>query len=190
MATDPVMCPGCGGAMIMAVSRGATGREYVCDNCGSAMAGIGVYRALLNDGIAGKIWNGEPAAPAGLNRSSKRCGFCFSTMSTRQIDSGSAAICKTCQVMWLDKEALESLATPNSPLRLAQVGVARCGNCGAGIPSPLDHKCRYCGSAFSIEPHVILAPTRRRSRVSNDLIDVAAVFARAVGAVLDWYPFS
>jgi hypothetical protein len=92
--------------------------------------------------------------------------------------------------MWVDKAALESLATPNSPLRLAQLGVARCGNCGAGIPSPLDHKCRYCGSAFSIEPQVVAAPARRRSRVGNDVMEIAGLFARAVGAILDWGPFS
>ena len=184
------MCPGCGGEMMMAVSRGSTGREYVCDGCGSAMAGIAVFRALLNDGVAGKIWNGEEGSSGDAIRTSRRCGFCFSSMSLRGIDAGRAAICKTCQVMWLDKEALESLATPTSPLRLAQLGVARCGNCGAGIPSPLDHKCRYCGSAFSVEPQVMAVPIRRRARVSGDLIEVAAGFARAVGAVLDWYPFS
>lgn len=176
--------------MITAVSRGATGREYVCDGCGSAMAVIGVFRALLNDGVAASIWNGEATLPAGTSQTSKRCGFCFSEMSPRHVDSGSAAICKTCQVMWLDKEALESLATPTSPMRLAQVGVARCGNCGAGIPSPLDERCRYCGSAFTREPQTMAAPMPVRSGVSSDLTSVAGLFARAVGAVLDWYPFS
>ncbi len=190
MGTDPVMCPGCGSAMVMAVSRGATGREYVCDSCGSAMAGIAVLRALLGDGVAGKIWTGIDPADGTVAGVAKRCGFCFSAMSPRSVENGTAAICRICQVMWLDKAALESLATPTSPVRLAQVGVARCGNCGAGIPSPLDHKCRHCGSAFTIEPVVAAAPVRRRSHVNSDVMEVAGLFARAVGAVLDWYPFS
>lgn len=190
MGTDPVMCPGCSGGMIIAVSRGATGREYVCDVCGSAVAGIAVFRTLLSERVAGNIWNSDERSSVGEEQPTRRCGFCFSGMSARTVESGHAAICRTCQVLWLDREALESLATPSSPLRLAQLGVARCGNCGAGIPSPLDHKCRYCGSAFSVEPEVVVAPIRRGSRVSGDLMEVAGLFARAVGAVLDWYPFS
>ena len=175
--------------MVVAVSRGASGREYVCDGCGSAVAGIAVFRVLLGDAQAGRIWNSSPPAPEeGSLRT--RCGFCFSVMSPRTSGAGSAAICRTCQVIWFDKAALESLTTPNSPLRLAQLGVVRCGSCGAGIASPLDHKCHYCGAAFSLEPQVVAAPARRHSRVSRDLVEVADLFARAVGAVLDWYPFS
>jgi hypothetical protein len=73
---------------------------------------------------------------------------------------------------------------------LGQLGVARCDNCGAGIASALDHQCRYCGVAFSLEPQTVVMSPRRGLRVSDDLVEVAGLFARAVGAILDWNPFS
>jgi hypothetical protein len=186
------MCPGCRNPMIVAVSRGASGREYVCDQCGSAVAGVAVFRTLLGDRQAGRIWAGSEAPPdAESGDKPVSCGFCFSSMQPRVLDSGRAAICKGCQVMWFDREALESQTTSTSPLRLSQVGVARCGNCGAGIPSPLDHHCRYCGSAFSVEPQsVVMRPVQRDAGALGDVAEITFCFARAVGAVLDWYPWS
>jgi hypothetical protein len=169
--------------MSVAFSRAEVGREYVCDSCGSAVAGIAVYRKLLGEPVAGRIWSGLQPPSEGKPL---RCGFCFSAMQPRSVEGGLAAICRSCQVMWLDKVALESQTSKISPLRLSQIGVARCGHCGAAVSSPLDRQCRFCKAAFTVEPRDVVLPNRRRGDTFDEAAEVVFFFARAVVAVLDW----
>ena len=151
METEPVRCPGCGGVMTIAVNPAVSSREYVCNTCGGAVAGVAVFRHLIGEHQVGQIWIGDPPAP---DEAPRRCGFCFANMEPRGLESGHAAICKTCQVIWLDKDALSSLAVACPVSHLSDLPVPRCSNCGAAISSPLDEKCRYCGAALELAPIV------------------------------------
>ena len=175
--------------MTVAVNRAVNSREYVCSQCGGAVAGVAVFRHLLGDYQVGEIWNGEPAS-AGEDAKPPRCGFCFAPMEPRTVETGHAAICKTCQVIWLDKPALETLSTSVDTQSLADVGVTKCSNCGAPIMSPLAEKCGHCGAALEVAPVVVAAPAPAGSGTDWDQVGHAAHwFARAVGGLLDssWY---
>jgi hypothetical protein len=190
METEPVRCPGCGEAMTVAVNRAVNSREYVCNQCGGAVAGVPVFRRLLGDQQVGRIWSGQMSSDESGSDEAKppRCGFCFADMEPRTLEQGRAAICKTCQVIWFDKEALESLNTIVRTEALSEVGVTKCGYCGAAISSPLDERCRYCGKAFDVAPVVVAAPASPSSSRGNwdDPRQGADWFVHALGAVLDW----
>lgn len=175
--------------MTVAVNRAVNSREYVCDQCGSAVAGVAVFRHLLGDHQVGEIWNAE-APPAFEDGRPRRCGFCFAAMEPRTVETGHAAICKTCQVIWLDKPALESLASTVPTQSLAEIGVTKCSNCGAPITSPLAEKCSHCGAALEVAPVVVAAPAPAGSGADWDQVGHAAYwFTRALGGLLDssWY---
>jgi zinc-ribbon domain len=179
------MCPGCGAGMTIAINRAVNSREYVCNGCGSAVAGVAVFRHLLGDHQVGEIWSAPPPA-ATDSAEPPRCGFCFGRMESRSLDRGRAAVCKTCQVIWLDKEALESLSTTVPTQSLAEVGVTKCSNCGAPITSPLADNCDHCGAALDLAPIVVAAPTHAGDGTDWDQVGHAAYwFTRAVGALLD-----
>jgi Zn-finger nucleic acid-binding protein len=181
MDTDQVMCPGCGVGMTIAVNRAVNSREYVCNQCGSAVAGVAVFRRLLGDHRVGEIWNAEQAT---ASYDDPRCGFCLGGMEPRAVENGHAAICKTCQVIWLDKAALGSLTTMVPMPTLAEVGVTKCSNCGAPITSPLAERCGHCGAALEIAPVVVAAPAPQNTGTDCDHLGGAAYwFARAVGAL-------
>jgi DNA-directed RNA polymerase subunit M/transcription elongation factor TFIIS len=156
MESEPVRCPGCGKSMVVGVGAGGGGRQYHCDGCGSTVAGIAVFHHVLGDGVANAVWSGEEPEPG--EASPVVCGFCFGAMHPRQPKAGRAAICRTCQVMWLDREAMEALSEEAPPRPRLEMDVVRCDNCGAAVPSSLDERCRYCGSAFVLAPPVIVAP--------------------------------
>ncbi len=161
METEPVPCPGCGEAMTVAVNRAVSSREYVCNHCGGVVAGVPVFRHLLGDHQVGQIWSGQICTDESGSDDANplRCGFCSAEMEPRMLEHGHAGICKTCQVIWFDKEALESLTTTVRTEALSEVGVTKCGYCGAAISSPLDERCRYCGKAFDVAPVFDAAPT-------------------------------
>ena len=197
METDPVRCPGCGEAMAIAVNPAVSSREYVCSRCGSAVAGVAVFRQLLGEHQVGQIWNGPVGDPGSADAGTRpRCGFCFAAMEPRGLECGHAAICKTCQVIWLDKDALGSLTAAVPVTHLADISVPKCSNCGAVISSPLEEKCRYCGAALEVAPTVVVVPPAADDR-SWDNIDFnaggppdhasrAAVWlARAIGSAVD-----
>jgi hypothetical protein len=107
-------------------------------------------------------------------------------METRSLDSGHAAICKTCQVIWLDKAALGSLTVAVPVAHLSDISVPKCSNCGAAIGSPLDEKCRYCGAALEAAPAVIVAPAPVGGSTDWEGAGHAAYwFMRAVGALME-----
>ncbi len=165
-------------------------REYVCDKCGSTVVGIAALRHLIGTAQANAIWSGEPADGAGIHACV--CAFCFSPMSTRQTDRGSAAVCRSCQVVWLDVEAMARFegSAPDRPQR--QMGVIRCDHCGAAVPSPLDVKCRYCGAAFVLAT-TVMDGRRARRRTHTDLGDVGVVvyyLGRALAAIAGWSPWN
>jgi DNA-directed RNA polymerase subunit RPC12/RpoP len=193
MEAEPVRCPGCGGAMSIAVNPAVSSREYVCNDCGSAVAGVAVFRQLLGEHQVGLIWNGGQSEGSD-GAQPPRCGFCFASMESRTLETGHAAICKTCQVIWLDKDALGSLTAAVPVQHLSDIAVPKCSNCGAAISSPLDEKCKYCGAALELAPPVVVAPapagapTDWTGNFASDFGGAghaAYWFTRAVGALLD-----
>ena len=177
--------------MTIAVNRAVSSREYVCNQCGGAVAGVAVFRHLLGDHQVGEIWSSEtPTSSADGAGQPLRCGFCLAAMELRSVPSGQAAICKTCQVMWLDKTALGSITTTVASPTLAEVGVTKCSNCGAPISSPLAEKCEHCGAALEVAPVVVMAPTAETVGVGWPEVGTGAGsaghwFARAVSAVIN-----
>ena len=134
-------CPGCGAPMEVGVSRADHSREYFCATCSSVVAAAPVFRRLLGEHRFATIWN----AP-GADGVSPPCCFCAVTMQPRSMDAGHAAVCHTCQVLWFDREALESLPAAESTPALAAAAMAKCPYCGAPISPTTDGYCRYCGT--------------------------------------------
>ena len=119
------------------------------------MIGIAVLRQV--SGVAQHIWTGEPVPAA----SPLHCPFCSAAMESRAMEIGSAAICKPCEVVWLDKAAVSSL--PAKAASTAQPTLAtetpHCEQCGAPIARTWDESCPYCGAAIHAPTKVVLFPT-------------------------------
>ena len=131
-------------------------RQYLCTACGGAVIGIAVLRQVSN--AAQHIWTADPAPGA----SPVRCPFCSGAMESRAMQNGSAAICKACEVVWLDKAAVSSLpakeTAPPGHLALA-TETPHCQQCGAPIAHTWDEQCPYCGAAIHAPTQVVLFPT-------------------------------
>jgi len=136
-----VSCPGCGAAMDVGMSRSDHAREYFCGQCSSLVAAAPVFRRLLGDQRFAAIWNAPTGSGAGPT-----CGFCRAPMQPRVLDAGNAAVCHTCQVLWFDREALESLPAAESASAFSAASPTKCQYCGAPISATVDGCCRYCGT--------------------------------------------
>jgi len=150
-------CPACSGNLTTGQVQGF--RQYACDSCGAVVIGIAALRQLC--GPAGQhIWTAEPA-PEGSTHVG-RCPFCPSQMEPRAVPVGKAAICKTCEVVWLDKPALSSLAVtattpPGQPtLETEATQALHCEQCGAPVLHTWDERCQYCGAALHAPTQVVV----------------------------------
>ena len=130
--------------MEVGISRSDHAREYFCGQCSSLVAATPVFRRLLGDYRFAAIWN----APAGSG-AAPTCPFCRVAMHPRALDVGSGAVCHTCQVLWFDREALESLPAAESASALSAGALAKCQYCGAPITATEDGCCRYCGTVLA-----------------------------------------
>jgi Zn-finger nucleic acid-binding protein len=131
-------------------------RQYLCTTCGGAVIGTAVLRQVSS--AAQHIWTAEPAPGA----SPVRCPFCLAAMESRTVQSGSAAICKPCEVVWLDKAAVSSLpAKETGPVGHGTLATEtpHCEQCGAPIANSWDERCAYCGAAVHAPTQVVLLPT-------------------------------
>ena len=155
MGSDQLACPGCGGNLAMGQVQGF--RQYVCPLCGGVVVGIAVLRQL--SGEAGQhIWTAEPSAGT---MAAATCPFCRAKMTPKALATGSAATCRACEVVWLDKQAASSL-----PVREAnasyqgtletQSEAARCQQCGAPVLHTWDERCQYCGAALHAPTQVVV----------------------------------
>jgi Zn-finger nucleic acid-binding protein len=158
MSSEQLSCPGCSGPLVAGQVEGF--RQYGCSECGGAVIGTAVLRQLA--GPAGQhIWTAEPA-PAGA--SPHRCPFCSQQMEGKTIPAGSAATCKVCEVVWLDKQAVSALAVhapgpDGQPSLESEAQAARCEQCGAPIANSWDEHCRYCGAAIHAPTKVVVLPS-------------------------------
>ena len=135
-------------------------REYVCSSCGGVVIGIAVLRRVSGE-IAEHIWTAETTSAA----SPLHCPFCSRDMQNKPVPTGCAAICKLCEVVWLDKVALGALpakdSAPSGQTTVASLAAQtlHCEQCGAPIANSLDERCQYCGAAIHAPTKVILFPT-------------------------------
>lgn len=134
------------------MSRSDHAREYFCGQCSGLVAAAPVFRRLLGEHRFAAIWN-APAA-GGV---APTCAFCGVAMQRRALDAGNAAVCHTCQVLWFDREALESLPAAASASAFSAASVARCQYCGAPISATDDGCCRYCGTVVA-DPQAATSP--------------------------------
>ncbi|HTT89204.1 MAG TPA: zf-TFIIB domain-containing protein [Acidimicrobiales bacterium] len=155
MSSEQLACPGCSGNLVAGQVEGL--RQYVCRECGGVVVGIAVLRQLA--GTAGqRIWTAEPAPPAG---DPAYCPFCVTDMERKVVPTGAAAICKACEVVWLDKPATSSLpvrvtGSEGQPSLETEARAARCQECGAPIANTWDERCRYCGAAIHAPTKVVV----------------------------------
>jgi hypothetical protein len=133
-------------------------RQYVCTSCGGTVLTIAVLRQL-EGGLADHLWTEAP--PPGAGSGGDRCPFCSRPMQPKTVPAGSAAMCKGCEAVWLDKQAVESLpdkAATSAPGPTLASEALRCPQCGAPIANSWDEKCQFCGSSLHVPTQVVVLP--------------------------------
>jgi uncharacterized paraquat-inducible protein A len=130
-------------------------REYVCAGCGGTVLTVAALRQL-EGALAEHLWT-EPAAPTG---SDQHCPFCTRVMEPKALPAGSAATCKGCQSIWLDKQAVDALPAKQVPTGGPSLAseTMRCPQCGAPVAHTWDEKCQFCGSALQAPTKVVIMP--------------------------------
>jgi Zn-finger nucleic acid-binding protein len=156
MGTDRLLCPGCSGDLLANQVSGL--RQYVCTACGGTVLTIAVLRQLEGS-LAEHLWT--QAASQGPGGGDARCPFCSRLMQPRTVPAGGAAMCKGCEVVWLDKQAVQSLpdkaAAPGTGPTLASEAL-KCPQCGAPLANSWDERCKFCGSALHAPTQVVVLP--------------------------------
>jgi Zn-finger nucleic acid-binding protein len=154
MGTGQLCCPACSGNLLTGQVEGF--RQYECESCGGVVVGIAVLRQLCGP-VGQHIWTAEPAP--GENTDVGRCPFCPSQMQPKSVPVGKAAICKACEVVWLDKAAVSSLpvtAAPPPGQPTLETQALRCEQCGAPVVHTWDEQCQYCGAALHPPTKVVV----------------------------------
>jgi DNA-directed RNA polymerase subunit RPC12/RpoP len=163
---DVYPCPGC--HTPLELEAGIVQRHYRCAGCGGMMCGIAVFRAMAGTHRAEQDW--RQAVIVGDFGSGGPCAFCGMAMKAAPADRGRVWACKTCEMVWLDKDVLASLsagapagdADSAAPTAAAEEGPEmRCENCGAPIQHSWDEKCAFCGAALKPATKVVV--------IDNDL---------------------
>jgi Zn-finger nucleic acid-binding protein len=166
-ASEALPCPGCGAQLTISTTAGK--RRYLCAACGGVVCGMAVLRDFAGAEPAQHLWTSAIVSDAD---GEERCPFCFAHMHTAGVEHGHAAICKTCEMVWLDKDALSTM-TPGTSAQQGQAaadGVSKCPNCGAPVAHSWDEKCTYCGAALSPATKVIVIegdPAETRARYAG-----------------------
>jgi Zn-finger nucleic acid-binding protein len=121
---------------------------------------VAVLRQLEGD-LASHVWT-EPASTAGEGQA--RCPFCSQAMQPKALPAGTAggaAICRACEAVWLDHQAVQSLpdhaAAPGPQPTLASQSL-KCPECGAPLANSWDEKCQFCGAALHAPTRVVVLP--------------------------------
>ena len=156
MGTGQYVCPGCSGNLSATAVEGF--RQYVCASCGGAVITIVSLRQLAEQ-FAHQVWYEAPTpAPVGWHAT---CPFCTRAMQAVEVPTGSAAVCRPCEAVWLDKDAAGAVRVkapmPSEGPALASETL-RCPQCGAPFANSWDDKCAYCGAALHAPVEVVAVP--------------------------------
>ena len=93
------------------------------------------------------------------NAGVRHCPFCHSSMHPKQVESGQVSTCVPCEVIWLDRTAIQALpALPSAVPGHLVLENPRCTNCGAPVSNSPDGNCPFCGSALNEPTKVVLLP--------------------------------
>jgi len=125
-----LICPKCKTTLIP--TRGAGGLLWKCEACSGVAANMAVLRKYLKDDTVRRLWL---EAIAGSTLSNRKCPCCVQMLKEFAVSRDNRLIhldlCKTCQLMWFDKNELEAfpraekLPSPdmNENLALAKIGL-------------------------------------------------------------------
>jgi hypothetical protein len=109
--------------------------------------------------VALQIWTEDPAEGPGTGLA--RCPFCSAEMQPKAVATGSAAACRPCEAIWLDKQASDNLAVkaPAAGARPTLTSEAlRCPQCGAPVSDSWQEQCKFCGAGLHAPVKVVVLP--------------------------------
>jgi hypothetical protein len=156
MDSDENACPSCHAPLRRVTGRG--GLRFICASCGGLAAGVAVLRRELAEGVESGIWQ----ASADATDDGPPCPFCLRRLRQVSLTSGSVGVCRTCEMLWLSKEAAAQLpAAPAAKATAASLVPDRCANCGAPYTDTPDGSCRFCHHAVVAPQVVVIAGTSR-----------------------------
>jgi hypothetical protein len=108
-------------------------------------------------------------------------------MQPKAVANGTAALCRSCEAVWLDKEAASSVAVkaePPTEQPTLSSETLRCPQCGAPLANSWDETCQYCGAAIHAPTQVVMVPMdnpddgqRERERARDGSRVVADIFS-------------
>jgi Zn-finger nucleic acid-binding protein len=150
------LCPGCSGKLMVNPVEGF--RHYLCASCGGTVITIAVLRQLAVH-VAQQVWTEEPSASPGTGRA--RCPFCTQEMQPKAVPNGSAATCRPCEAVWLDKDAADNLtvkAPPEGSQPTLSSEALKCPQCGAPVANSWAENCQYCGASLHAPTKVVVLP--------------------------------
>ena len=125
-----MICPKC--KTSLSPTRVAEGLLWKCETCSGVAANMAVLRKYLKSDAVKELWR---TAVVESTPSDRRCPSCGQTLrefaASRDKRRISLDLCKTCQMMWFDKNELEAfpraekLHRPdmNENLALAKIGL-------------------------------------------------------------------
>jgi Zn-finger nucleic acid-binding protein len=155
VGTRPYMCPGCSGTLSVSPVEGL--RQYVCASCEGSVITIPALRQLASS-FAMQIWNEGPSAPGDWRG---HCPFCAQEMQPKAVATGQAALCRPCEAVWLDKDAVRAVhvkaPAPDDQPTLGSETL-RCPQCGAPVSNSWDETCQYCGAGLHAPVKVVVVP--------------------------------
>jgi len=125
-----LICPIC--MTSLSPMRAAEGSLWKCEACSGVAANVAVLRKYLKDDIVRKLWL---EAITGSTPSDRKCPCCVQALKEFTVSRDNRRIhldlCKTCQLIWFDKDELEAfprakkLHSPDMDenLALAKIGL-------------------------------------------------------------------
>ena len=125
-----MICPKC--KTLLSPMRVAEGSLWKCEACSGVAANMAVLRKYLKSGAVRELWR---TAVVESTRSDRMCPGCGHTLreftANRDNRRISLNLCKTCQMIWFDKNELEAfpraekLNRPdmNENLAIAKIGL-------------------------------------------------------------------
>ncbi len=181
MEGDGYLCPDCSGQLLSSPLEGR--RQYLCQSCGGHVLMIAVLRALSPD-TAKLLWFEDPQ---GTGPGNLRCPFCTRPMQDKAVASGTAAVCKLCEAVWLDRQAAAQVEvkkmTDSTSLASATL---HCPQCGAPVQTASDDKCAYCGAALHPPTKVVVIAQPEDEATGRPYHQAGGLLGALVDGVLNW----
>jgi hypothetical protein len=109
-------------------------------------------------------------------------------MQPKDVPAGHAGVCRTCEAVWLDKEAASNLTVkppPDASQPTLSSGALRCEQCGAPLNNSWQERCEYCGAATHAPTKVVVLPEAPPGGWGDDVLrGEHSVVGEVLGAIL------